>query len=74
MKNLYFLKFLACFSLLLNIANANAQRYGSNLNNPIQVGNITAGNPYSDTQNNSPSNGFGNDFGQSSDDIFTSSQ
>ena len=47
-----------------------AQRPGSTVANPIDLGVITAGNPVSNTQNNHPSNGFGNDFtDHQSDDI-----
>ena len=37
---------------------------------PIQVGTLYWGNTFYDSQDNSSYNGFGDDFGQSSDDIF----
>jgi len=70
MKNFYVLNFICLFFFLLVSIHATAQRYGANINNPIQAGTISWGNLFSDTQNNSSVNGFGNDFGQSSDDIF----
>lgn len=43
---------------------------GANMNNPIQAGNISLNTSFTDTKNNSPGNGYGNDFGQPSDDIY----
>ncbi len=45
---------------------------GRDFASPIQIGNLNYGANYSNTQNNSPSNGFRNDVGQPSDDIFYS--
>lgn len=43
---------------------------GSTKANPIDAGTLVSGNTYTDTQNNSPVNGYGNDIGQPSDDIY----
>ncbi|MDB5221575.1 MAG: repeat-associated core domain protein [Chitinophagaceae bacterium] len=44
---------------------------GATINNPIIMGTYPSGSyTYSDTKNNDPANGFGNDFGQASDDIY----
>lgn len=45
------------------------QRVGSNSYNPINAG-VFPGSSFSDTENNNPSNGFGNYIGNSSDDIY----
>ncbi|TAE42969.1 MAG: hypothetical protein EAY66_00315, partial [Sphingobacteriales bacterium] len=47
-----------------------AQIIGANSTNPINVGTLPIGASYSDTKNNSPANGYGNDIGQPSDDIY----
>jgi len=47
-----------------------AQPVGATKANPINIGTITYGSTYADTKNNSPSNGYLNNYGQSSDDIF----
>lgn len=71
MKKNYFLKIfcLVYLGLLISI-NAIAQPIGANINNPIYAGTLSPGITYSDTKNNSPSNGYLNDIGQSSDDIY----
>jgi hypothetical protein len=43
---------------------------GANMSNPVIVGIISAGSTYSDTKNNSPTNGYLNDINQPSDDIY----
>jgi bacillolysin len=45
-------------------------RPGTNFVYPIDMGMINIGKSHSDTENNSPENGFMNDYGQASDDIF----
>ncbi|MFC5285336.1 T9SS type A sorting domain-containing protein [Pedobacter alpinus] len=47
-----------------------AQPIGSNMYNPVNVGSLNVGNSYNDTKSNSTTNGFGNNIGQPSDDIF----
>lgn len=47
-----------------------AQKPGSTLSNPINIGTLSPGVPYYDTQNNSPGNGFGNEMGYPNDDIY----
>ncbi len=47
-----------------------AQPIGATINNPINVGTIVPGIVYTDTKNNATANGFGNDYGQPSDDIY----
>jgi RHS repeat-associated protein len=50
---------------------AFAQPTGANMNNPIVMGTYGIGTyNYSDTRNNVTSNGYGNDYGQPSHDIF----
>jgi len=68
MKHFY-LK-LSGFFLLFLISNIiYAQPVGSNRSNPINVGAFPRAE-YSDTRNNSSGNGYGNDMGQISDDIY----
>jgi hypothetical protein len=43
---------------------------GAKLQNPVELGTIAACSSVTKTNDNSPVNCFGNDFGQSSDDIF----
>lgn len=48
-----------------------AQPVGATKSNPIVMGTYGAGTfSYADTKNNATTNGFGNDYGQQSDDIF----
>ncbi|MEO6230421.1 MAG: DUF6443 domain-containing protein [Ferruginibacter sp.] len=48
-----------------------AQPVGANMTNPVVIGNYGEGTyNYSDTKNNSTSNGYINDIGQASDDIY----
>lgn len=49
---------------------SNGSPIGANMANAIQVGLLNPGITYSDTKSNAPSNGYINDFGQASDDIF----
>ncbi|WP_419801433.1 PPC domain-containing protein [Mucilaginibacter sp.] len=53
------------FSTLISFG----QRAGANMYNPISAGAFP-GSSFSNTQNNAPSNGFGNDIGNASDDIY----
>ena len=55
---------------ILNVIAKN--NIGRDFVSPIQVGILSYGTNYSNTQNNNPSNGFKNDVGQPSDDIFYS--
>lgn len=43
---------------------------GSLFSNAINVGVLSSGASYSDTKNNTPGNGYGNELGQPSEDIF----
>lgn len=43
---------------------------GANLNSPIIVGTLNVGNTFTDTKSNAPANGYGNNIGQASDDIY----
>ncbi len=43
---------------------------GKDMSSPIDIGALFPGASYSDTKNNDPANGFGNDMGQPSDDIY----
>lgn len=44
---------------------------GANKDNAIDIGTMSSCNgSYTDTKNNSPANGYGNDMGQASDDIY----
>ncbi len=69
MKKTYLIKVLCLVCFLFNTANVFAQ-YGATMYDPIEVGTLYWGNTFNDTQDNSTFNGFGNDFGQYSDDIF----
>ena len=42
----------------------------ANLSNPIDLGTLISSNTISDTKSNATANGFGNNYGQASDDIF----
>jgi RHS repeat-associated protein len=67
-KHVFVVSFLAF--CLLSISSV-AQPVGANMNNPIVMGNYAGGSfSYSDTKNNSTSNGYLNDYGQASDDIY----
>jgi len=70
MKTFYlFKKAFVLFIFLFPASVCLAQRTGANIYNPIDAG-VFPKSPFSDTENNNPSNGFGNDLGNSSDDIF----
>ena len=69
--NLNFILKSFCMSFLLFPAWAYAQPVGANMNNPVILGSYGTGTyAYSDTKNNSTSNGYINDYGQLSDDIY----
>jgi hypothetical protein len=69
MKKIYNLKIIFTVLYLFFAPKLSAQQpIGATPGNPIQV-ILTRGITYTDTQNNNPINGFGNDFGQPSDDI-----
>jgi RHS repeat-associated protein len=56
---------------LLSMAVIQAQPIGATINNPIVIGTYGSGTySYSDTKNNTTSNGFQHNIGQPSDDIF----
>jgi len=62
---------LFLFLFVFFITSAFAQSpTGSNLSNPIQIGTLQPGIAFQDSKNNSPSNGYGNDIGYPSDDIY----
>jgi RHS repeat-associated protein len=57
---------IACLPLL-----AKAQPVGANMSNPVVMGTYGVGTfSYTDTKNNSTANGYLNDYGQASDDIY----
>lgn len=71
MRNLKCLKltFLGLFCLIC--CNLFAQTpVGANIANPVILGTLAAGSAYTDTKNNSRANGYLNDIGQPSDDIY----
>jgi RHS repeat-associated protein len=81
MNILNYMKGILCITILcavifLQTADAFAGMLnppaGATWDNPLQAGILNFGSSYTNTQNNSPSNGFGNDIGQgyASDDIF----
>lgn len=71
MKTIYFFKGFFSLTLFLIITTkVFAQPIGATFNNPINAGTISPGMVYTDTKNNAPANGFGNDYGQPSDDIY----
>ena len=72
MKNKLNLRICLILSILfLLVFKGYAQPAGSNINNPINVGILDNSNSnYSDTKNNGTIYGFGNNYGQASDDIF----
>ncbi|MBC7387837.1 MAG: VCBS repeat-containing protein [Opitutaceae bacterium] len=56
----------------VSVLISNCNRTGSNFTYPINIGTLAQGAVYTSTQNNNPANGFKNDVGQASDDIFYS--
>ncbi|MBC7390584.1 MAG: DNRLRE domain-containing protein [Opitutaceae bacterium] len=52
------------------IVTPDPKQKGTNFLNPIQIGTFGQFGSYSDTQNNNPQYGFGDDFAVKSDDIF----
>jgi len=59
----------ADWSALQTFTTISLPKPGDSFQNPIQIGNIDATMSFSDTQNNSPANHFGNKYGQPGDDI-----
>ncbi len=47
-----------------------AQPVGATMYNPVNVGSLAVGSSYTNTKNNATVNGYGNNIGQASDDIF----
>lgn len=72
MKKNYIFRIFSLNILLICLAvHAYAQPAGANITNPIEIGTLGNSNTtFNDTQSNSTSNGFGNNYGQASDDIF----
>lgn len=71
MKQTYFLRMILPVILFLCLKiSAFAQPAGANMANAINAGSLSPGVTFTDTKNNSPANGYGNDMGQSSDDIY----
>ncbi len=60
---------LSVFLVMLQTA-VFGQIVGANMGNPVNIGTLLPGQSFSDTKNNSPSNGYRNDYGQPSDDIY----
>jgi hypothetical protein len=64
-------KTLAFLTLFLTIyLPLFAQPIGAKFTNPIDAGVISTGRSFTDTKNNATANGYGNDYGQISDDIY----
>ncbi|HEY1025779.1 MAG TPA: hypothetical protein VGE26_11485 [Sphingobacteriaceae bacterium] len=71
MRQLYLMRItFPVILFLFGTINAYAQPAGADLYNAINAGTLSAGSTSTDTKNNSPSNGYGNDIGQLSDDIY----
>ncbi|MGB4776353.1 MAG: T9SS type A sorting domain-containing protein [Daejeonella sp.] len=71
MKTLYFLKMFALLSFsLITGFSVSAQPIGSTLAKPVQVGTLSPGIVFSDTKNNASANGYLNNIGNPSDDIY----
>lgn len=71
MKHLYLLRTITTIVLFLFYAPlVFAQPVGANMGNPVNAGTLIPGVAFSDTKNNSTYNGYGNDMGQPSDDIY----
>jgi hypothetical protein len=72
MKTFYSTTSFLILSIFLIISTTlfAQQPIGSTINNPINAGTISPGMVYTDTKNNAIVNGFGNDYGQPSDDIY----
>lgn len=71
MKQTYFLRIILPVILFLcPVEKLYAQPPGANMYNAINTGTLSPGVPFTDTRNNSTYNGYGNDMGQPSDDIY----
>lgn len=70
MKELYIFRMTLSVILFLFISGAHAQPTGANRFNAINAGTLSVGSTFTDTKNNSTYNGYSNDIGQLSDDIY----
>ena len=71
MKKNKMIRIFILTSLLLPISLVTfGTPIGANLNSPIIVGTLNVGNTFTDTKSNAPANGYGNNIGQASDDIY----
>jgi hypothetical protein len=68
MKHLYLLRAIGVIALFFWGHVTQAQQAGTDMYSAIDAGNLNP--PFTDTRNNSPANGYGNDYGQASDDIY----
>lgn len=71
MKHFYNFKIAIIILIVLLVGlKVWAQPVGASISNPIDAGTLIPGVTFSDTKNNSPSNGYINNIGQASDDIY----
>lgn len=71
MKKFYFVRAITTVAVFAFMAlRVFAQPAGANMSNAINLGTLSPGVSFSDTKNNSTANGYGNDMGQPSDDIY----
>ena len=68
MKKIFYYAIFLFF--IFQSAESRAQGAGTNYFDPIYVGNMYPGSSYSDLRNNDSSNGFSNNIGQPSNDIW----
>jgi hypothetical protein len=71
MKQFYITKAIVVIALFLCCSGiAMAQPLGATFNNPIDLGTLSPGVPISDTKSNTTANGYINNMGEMSDDIY----
>lgn len=71
MKQIYNSRAIIVVALFLFLcSNVYAQPAGATISNAINWGTLSFGTTISDTKSNSPANGYLNNMGQSSDDIY----
>ncbi|MCD2426063.1 pre-peptidase C-terminal domain-containing protein [Niabella pedocola] len=71
MKNTILPGFLLLLFTLCCHLYVLSQPTGSNMTNPVSMGNYSIGSHnYADARDNIPASGYGNDYGEASDDVF----
>lgn len=66
------MKKIYCLLLLLAAITNRTLAQGASMSNPINAGSYSSSGSYADTKNNSTGNGFVNNYGQTSNDVWYS--